>query len=78
MKLFYFVGGPMPDDTQAFIQRLAQIGGPPPGWRIYPHASGTGQALHVVEAENPDAIVSHLSNFLPGYRRGPIVEVVSS
>ena len=40
MRVFYFVGGPTLGNEVEFYRRLEQAGGPPPGWRIYPHASG--------------------------------------
>jgi hypothetical protein len=77
VRLFYFIGGPMAGHEEAFAHRLAQVGGPPPGWQVYPYADGSGQALHLVEADAEDAIEKHLAHFAPAYQRGPIVEVVS-
>jgi hypothetical protein len=76
LKLFYFVGGPPPDQQRAFLARLAELGGPPPGWRIYPHASGNGQALHLVETDDVASIPAHLTAFGPAYGHEPIVEVI--
>jgi hypothetical protein len=56
MRTFYFVGGPTPGHGEAFFRRLEAAGGPPPGWRIYPHARGDGKALHIVRAESDDSI----------------------
>ncbi len=56
MKKFYFVGGPKAGQAEEFFRRLAQIGGPPSGWRIYPHAIKDGKALHLVEVESQDEI----------------------
>ena len=76
MKTFYFVGGPTPGQETTFFQRLAEVGGAPADWRIYPHASGDGRALHLVEAGSEEPILTHLAQFEPIYERGPIVEVV--
>ena len=48
MKTFYFTGGPTPSHEEAFFRRLGEKGGPPTGWRIYPHASGDRRALERV------------------------------
>jgi hypothetical protein len=77
MKTYYFVGGPIEGQQQAFIRRLEELGGPPRGWRIYPHASGDGDALHVIESDSEAPILAHLAQFGRIYKRGPIVEVVS-
>lgn len=74
-RTYYFVGGPTAGHEEAFFRRLAEVGGLPPGWQIYPHASGDGRALHVVEVADEDAIVTHLAQFAPFYERGPITEV---
>ena len=78
MRLFYFVGGPTEGHREGFLRRLAEAGGSPPGWWIYPHARGDGQALHVVEADAEESILADLAQFDPIYQRGPIVEVVRS
>ena len=75
MSLFYFVGGPVAGQEEAFFRRLTEVGGSPATWRIYPHARGDGQALHVVEADGAAAIEAHLATFVPIYRRGPIIEI---
>jgi hypothetical protein len=49
MRLFYFVGGPVPGAAEDFLRRLREIGGPLRGWKIYPHATNDGKALHVAE-----------------------------
>ena len=77
MKTYYFVGGPIEGQVDAFRARLARVGGSPPGWLIYPHASGDGRALHVVNADGQEPILAHLAQFEPIYKHGPIVEVVS-
>jgi hypothetical protein len=77
MKLFYFVGGPTVGNQQSFVRRLAELGGPPPEWRVYPFLDGSLQALHLVSADAEDAIDAHLANFAPGYERGPIVELAT-
>lgn len=56
MKLFYFVGGPTPGHEAEFGQRLAAIGGAPRGWRIYPLADGSSQALHLVAADASNVV----------------------
>ena len=76
MPTFYFVGGPLPGHADEFFRRLAQAGGPPPSWQIYPHASGDGKALHVVRAEADDAITTHLAQFADIYEASAPVEVV--
>jgi hypothetical protein len=76
MKLFYFVGGPVEGQQGAFFKRLEEIGGSPPGWRLYPHVGQDGQALHLVQANGEGEIDAHLAQFAPIYERGPIVEVV--
>jgi hypothetical protein len=77
MRLFYFVGGPTLGNEQSFLRRLGELGGPPPGWRVYPFLDGSGQALHLVSADAEDAIDAHLANFAPDYERGPVVELVA-
>jgi hypothetical protein len=76
MNLFYFVGGPVEGRQDAFFRRLAEVGGSPPGWRLYPHAGPDGRALHLVEATSAEEIEAHLAQFGSIYERGPIVEVV--
>jgi hypothetical protein len=76
MKLFYFVGGPVEGQQDAFFRRLAEVGGSPPGWSIYPHLAPDARALHLVAANGEDEIDAHLAQFDPIYERGPIVEVV--
>ncbi len=75
MRLFYFVGGPVSGREDEFFERLAEVGGSPPGWRLYPHVAQDGRALHVAEANDEDEIVAHLAQFGPIYERGPIVEI---
>jgi len=75
MRTYYFVGGPTQGHEDSFFRRLAEIGGAPPDWQIYPHANGDGRALHVVEAASEAPIVAHLAQFEKIYERGPIVEV---
>jgi hypothetical protein len=76
MRTFYFVGGPIAGQEEAFRRRLDEVGGSPPGWQIFPHASGDGQALHVVTTDAEESIAAHLANLDPIYTHGPIVEVV--
>ena len=76
MHTYSFVGGPTPGNAEAFFRRLAEAGGPPPGWEIWPHAGGDGGALHLVRAESSDAIAAHLARFADLYRATPPVEVV--
>ena len=78
MRLFYFFGGPTPGHEEAFGWRLAELGGPPPGWQVYPLADGSGQALHLVASEDVGSIDAHLANFAPDYDRGPVVELLPS
>jgi hypothetical protein len=77
MRLFYFVGGPIEGQQDAFFKRLAEVGGPPPGWRLYPHVGADGGALHLVKARKEGDIDAHLAQFGSLYVRGPIVEVVA-
>lgn len=77
MRSFYFVGRPVDGRQEAFFRQLAEAGGSPSTWRVYPHASGDGQAIHLVEANGEDEIDAHLAQFLPIYQRGPIVELVA-
>jgi hypothetical protein len=76
MRTYYFVGGPVDGQPDAFHRHLAEVGGPPRGWRIYPHATGDGQALHIVQSATLEPVLAHLAQFGPIYRYGPIVEVV--
>ena len=76
-RTYYFVGGPTEGHEEAFFRRLSEVGGLPPGWQIYPHASGDGRALHVVQVVDEDAILTHLAQFAPFYERGPIVQVAT-
>lgn len=75
MKKFYFVGGPKEGCLEEFFTRLKTIGGPPPGWRIYPHANSDGRALHVIDATQIDDIMKHLNRFSEIYDRGDIIEI---
>jgi hypothetical protein len=77
MRLFYFVGGPTAGNEEAFERRLAEMGGPPPGWQVYPFADGSGQALHLVSTDAESAIDAHLANFATHYDRGPVIELVA-
>lgn len=76
MKTYYFVGGPTDGHADAFRRRLLAIGGTPPGWQVYPHANGDGQALHIVRTQDKASILAHLAHFRSIYARGRIVEVV--
>ena len=78
MRTFYFVGGPLPGHADEFFRRLAQAGGTPPTWQIYPHASGDGKALHVVRAEADDVIATHLAQFADIYAASAPTEVIES
>ena len=75
MKTYYFVGGPRSGQTEDFVTRLRALGGPPPGWQIYPHTSGDGHALHLVRANSTADVTAHLDHFADIYQHGPIVEV---
>lgn len=76
MKTYYFVGGPLPKRTAEFFTRLKSLGGPPPGWQLFPHATGNGNALHLVQASSTADITAHLDHFADIYQHGPIIEVV--
>lgn len=78
MKKFYFVGGPKEGFAEEFFRRLGEIGGSPPGWRIYPHADNGGKALHIVEAENVSDILKHLQHFDDIYKRDEITEIIGN
>ncbi len=75
MKLFYFVGGPKPGRAEEFFQRLHQIGGSPAGWKIYPHVTNDGKALHVVIADSQQDILDHLQHFGDTYEHTEIMEI---
>jgi hypothetical protein len=75
MRRYYFIGGPTEGHQEEFFRRLDNVGGSPPGWRIYPHAAGDGQALHIVETDGEESILAHLAKLEPHYRHGPIVEL---
>ncbi len=75
MKDFYFVGGPRRGREAEFFRRLKEIGGAPPGWQIFRHASDD-RALHLVSAEAEADILSHLEEFGDTYEHGSIVEVL--
>jgi hypothetical protein len=75
MRTYYFVGGPLTGRMDEFRRRLAAAGGPPAGWLVYPHASGDGQALHIVLAESTEEVLDHLAHFSGIYVHGAIVEV---
>lgn len=62
--------------AEEFFRRLGALGGPPPGWRIYPHAGSDGKALHIIEAESREEIIEHLNNFAGIYDRGEIIEII--
>jgi hypothetical protein len=76
MKKFYFVGGPKAGQAEEFFRRLNQIGGIPPGWRVYPHTGNSGKALHIVDVESQDEIVHHLEHFHDIYERSEIIEII--
>lgn len=76
MKTFYFIGGPVQGQQAAFFRRLAEVGGSPHGWQLYPHVGDDGRALHIVEASDEGEIGTHLGQFGSIYERGPIVEVI--
>jgi hypothetical protein len=78
MKMFYFVGGPKPGRADDFFRRLAEAGGPPPGWQIYPFANTDGKALHIVRVDSADAIAAHLAQFADIYESTPPVELVET
>lgn len=75
MKTFYFVGGPKPGHAEEFFQRLAQIGGSPVGWQIYPHAADDGKALHIINSDSFQSIFDHLHHFDDIYEHSEIIEV---
>jgi hypothetical protein len=78
MKMFYFVGWPTPGCGDDFFRRLAEAGGPPPSWQIYPFASADGKALHIVRVDSADAIAAHLAQFADIYESTPPVELVDT
>jgi len=75
MKTFYFIGGPKPGRVEEFFQRLAQVGGLPANWKIYPHVASDGKALHVVNVESLQSILDHLQHFQEIYEYSEIIEV---
>jgi hypothetical protein len=76
MRTFYFVGGPTAGTAAEFFRRLDMLGGPPPGWQLYPHANEDGKALHIVRVANEDAITAHLAHFSDIYEATPPTEVI--
>lgn len=78
MKKFYFVGGPKVGKGEEFFRRLSVIGGSPPRWRIYPHASNDGKALHIAEVDSEEKILAHLRRFSDIYEWGKIEEIVGA
>ncbi len=78
MSMFYFIGGPKQGQVEEFFRRLAQIGGTPANWQIYPHVSDDGQALHIVSAGSRQDILDHLQHFQDIYAHSDIVEIRAS
>lgn len=78
MRTFYFVGGPIPGQAEAFFRRLDAAGGPPSGWRIYPHARGDSKALHIVRTESADSINAHLAQFADIYEATLPIELADT
>ncbi len=78
VKKFYFVGGPRAGKSEEFFQRLAQVGGTPATWRIYPHVGDDGKALHIAEVKSVDEIWTHLRHFDGIYEVSDIVEIVET
>src|SRR5215216_7943390 len=76
MKKFYFVGGLKSGQAEEFFRRLAEVGGAPSGWRIYPHAANDGMALQIVEAEFQEEILSHLRKFRDIYEHSEHSEII--
>jgi hypothetical protein len=76
MSLYYFVGGPVDGKSEEFFRRLAEIGGSPSGWRIYPHAADDGKALHIAEVKTREEILVHLRHFEDIYEHTPITAIV--
>jgi hypothetical protein len=74
--MFDFVGGPTEGNGDEFFRRLAQSGGSPPGWKIHPHASGDGKALHLAAADTVDEVLAHLQQFGDIYENTPVIEIV--
>lgn len=77
MKTYYFIGRPQPGKRAQFFEKLTEIGGTPPGWKIYPHVSGDGLALHLIEAESPEEIHAHLDHFAGMYTHAEFIEIDS-
>ena len=75
MNTYYFVGGPLPGRMAEFRRRLDAAGGTPPGWLVFPHASGDGRALHVVRTDSHEAVLRHPARFEGIYAHDDIVEV---
>ena len=78
MKKFYFVGGPKAGKSEEFFRRLREIGGTPASWRVYPHVSNDGKALHIAEVESQSEILCHLHHFDGIYEWGKIEEIVET
>jgi hypothetical protein len=75
MKIFYFVGGPKQGQAEEFFRRLAEIGGSPAGWQIFPHRVNDGKALHIVETDSQQDIMMHLDHFGDIYEHSEIIEI---
>jgi hypothetical protein len=78
VKKYYFVGGPKTGQSEEFFRRLNQVGGTPPGWRVYPHVVGDDKALHVVDVESEEEVFKHLQHFHDIYEWGEIVEITET
>jgi len=76
MRTLYFIGGPIENKAVEFFHRLAEIGGSPPSWRIYPHAVNDSKALHLVQAASQQEILDNFKQFVDIYEHTEIVEVV--
>jgi hypothetical protein len=70
MRLFSFIGGPVEGQHASFFRRLAEVGGSPPGRRLYPHVDQDGRALHLIDASSESEIEAHLAQFGPIYEHG--------
>jgi hypothetical protein len=54
---------------------LTEVGGTPQGWKLFPHRKVDGKALHIVQAESPKGILSHLDHISDIYEREEIIKI---
>lgn len=75
MRWFYFIGGPKAGYAAEYLQRLAEIGETPAGWRVYPLVNRQGKALHLVSADALESVHAHLQKLEPYCEYSEIIEI---